>query len=380
MKHTGLRHSGLAAAVLAATALTPASGAASELTASIWFPDTHPLTSHGYLRWAEQVAEASGGDLTLRVMVGEALLPAAAHLSGLRDGIADMTYHAGTYTPSDLPEDNVLAILGIAMTNNIVITSAVTDFYMNDPDMQAMFDGHGIVFLGGYATPPYILMCTSPVTTLQEIRGKRIRMPGAIHSEFADSVDAVGVSVPSTEMFTGLERGQLDCAANAANDLKSRSLWDVAKHVTTIDLGSYFAGWLHAANAGAWQGLSSAQRQVILDTLPEALIATTLEYTRLSDEALAEAPEHGVTIHEPAEDLAAALAGFNTEQVPEIAMREGRDRFRLSDAEDLITRFEATYAKWEEIYAGIDMDDAEALTAALRENLFDGIDADSYGM
>ena len=375
-----MKQIGLATALLAATALIPTTGSATELTASIWFPDTHPLTSHGYLRWAEQVSEASGGDLTIRVMVGEALLPAAAHLSGLRDGIADMTYHAGTYTPSDLPQDNVLAILGIGMTNNIVITAAVTDFYMNDPDMKAMFDSHEIVFLGGYATPPYILMCTSPVRTLEDIRGKRIRMPGAIHAEFADSVDAVAVSVPSTEMFTGLERGQLDCAANAANDLKSRSLWDVAKHVTVLDLGSYFAGWLHAANVGAWQGLSEAQREVILTTLPDTLVETTLEYTRLSDEGLAEAPSHGVTIYEPADDLRDALASFNADQVPEIAVREGRERFRLSDPEGLIERFEATRAKWEDIFGAVDLDDPEAIKAALRENLFDQIDISSYGM
>lgn len=375
-----MKYTCLAAILLAATAVTPGTGAATELTASIWFPSTHPLTSHGYLRWAEQVSEASGGDLTIRVIVGEALLPAAAHLSGLRDGIADMTYHAGTYTPSDLPEDNVLAILGIGMTDNIVITAAVTDFYMNDPDMKAMFDGHEIVFLGGYATPPYILMCTSPVRTLEEIRGRRIRMPGAIHAEFADSVDAVAVSVPSTEMFTGLERGQLDCAANAANDLKSRSLWDVARHVTTVDFGSYFAGWLHAANVNAWQGLSEAQRGVILSTLPDALIDTTLEYTRLSDEALAEAPDHGVTIYEPADDLREALQSFNNEQVPGIAVREGRERFGLADPEGLIERFEATHAKWTAIFADVDRGDPEAMKAALREHLFDQIDVSSYGM
>jgi len=370
------------AALTAAAGLLAAStsfAAATEITGSVWFPDTHPLTSHGYLAWAEAVAAASGGDLTVRVFTGESILPAGAHLSGLRDGIVDMTYHAGTYTPSDLPEDNVLAILGIGLQDAVIVASAVTDFYMNDPEMQAMFERHGIVFLGGYATPPYILMCTSRVETLDDIRGKRIRMPGAIHAEWASRVGAVAVSVPSTEMFTGLERGQLDCAANAANDLKSRSLWDVAKHVTTFDLGSYFAGWLHVANADSWRGLSDSQRRVILDTLNDTLIDTMVQYNALSAEALAEAPDHGVSIVAPAADLQAALDSFVADEVPVIAASTGRDRLGLADPEGLIARFEETMAKWQAIYAEVDMDDPDAMKAALRANLFGNIPAD-YGL
>ena len=371
-----------AAVTAAAAGLLAASTslvAATEITGSVWFPDTHPLTSHGYLAWAEAVAAASGGDLTVRVFTGESLLPAGAHLSGLTDGIADMTYHAGTYTPSDLPEDNVLAILGIGLQDAVVVASAVTDFYMNDPEMKAMFDRHGIVFLGGYATPPYVLMCTSKVESLDDIRGKRIRMPGAIHAEFAAHVGAVAVSVPSTEMFTGLERGQLDCAANAANDLKSRSLWDVAKHVTTIDLGSYFAGWLHAANADSWRGLSDSQRRVVLDTISDTLIDTMVHYNALSAEALAEAPARGVSVIAPGADLQAALDGFNTEQVPAIAASTGRDRLGLADPEGLIARFQETMTKWQGIYAAVDMTDSDAMKAALRENLFGAVPAD-YGL
>lgn len=368
------------AALAGSVALGVGRAAAETITSSIWFPDTHPLTSHGYLGLVPTLDEVSGGDLTLQVFTGEAVLPAAAHLSGLSDGIVDMTYHAGTYTPSELPEDNVLAILGIGLQDNTVVAAAVSDFYMNDPAMQAMFERHNIVFLGGYATPPYILMCRDKVETLAEIRGKRIRMPGAIHSEWAERVGAVPVSVPSTEMFTGIERGQLDCAANAANDLRSRSLWDVAKHVTTIDLGSYFSGWLHAMNADRWRGLSEGQRRALLDAVPDAVVEAALSYVEESTSALEEAPEHGVTIHEPAEDLAAALASFNADEVSSIARQEGQERFGIEDVDGLIERFEATLEKWRGLYADVDRSDAAAVKAVLTENLYKGVDAATYGL
>ncbi len=350
-----------------------------EITASSWFPDTHPLSGAGYVEWAKTVEEASGGDLTIRVFTGEALLPPVAHLSGLSDGIAQLTYHAGTYTPSDLPEDNVLATLGIGLTGNIAVGAAVSDFYMHDPAMKGMFDRHGIVFLGGYATPPYIPMCRTKVETLQDIQGKKIRMPGAIHAEWAKEVGAVPVNVPSSEMFTGLEKGQLDCAANAANDLKSRSLWDVAKHVTTLDLGSYFSGWLYAMNADAWRNLTDEQRRVLLDTIPDGIIEASIAYTETSAEALAEAPEHGVTLYEPGAELQGALDDFKSAKVREFAIKEGTERFSITDSEGLVTRFEQTLEKWRGLLAGVDPNDKEALKAVLQENLYSTVDEAEYG-
>jgi len=371
----------ISAALLAAGLLWGGGNAAAqtEIIGSIWFPDSHPLTRFGYLDLVQPLARASDNQLRLRVFTGTALLPPGAHLSGLRDGIAQMTYHAGTYTPSDLPEDNVLAILGIALQDNMVIAAAVSDFYLNDPAMREMFRRNRAVFLGGYATPPYILMCRTRVESLADIRGKRIRMPGAIHADWARSVGAVPVNVPSTEMFTGLEKGQLDCAANAANDLRSRSLWDVAKHVTIVDLGSYFAGWQYAMNAQAWQRLSAANRRALLDTISDAIVDTAIGYQADADSALAEAPSKGVAVIPPGADLQQQLTTFNTTIARETALREGADRFRLRDPQGLVQRFEATVAKWQGLLQGVDRKDAATLKRLLRENLYGRVDVTTHG-
>ena len=68
---------------LAATSAT----AAREFNGSIWFPDTHPLTK-AYLDWVKRLDAASKGELKAKIFTGTALLPPNAHLSGLKDGIA----------------------------------------------------------------------------------------------------------------------------------------------------------------------------------------------------------------------------------------------------------------------------------------------------
>src|SRR5699024_10188237 len=184
--------------------------AATELNASIWFPESQPLTKLGYQDWAKKVEQASDGKLKIRVFTDTTLLPVAAHFSGLRDGIADITYHAVTYTASDLPEDYVLAILGITFSDSMQTAFAVADFYINDKDMQALWDRQNVVFLGAYASAPYNLMCRTEVDELADLKGLKLRSPGPVHSEWARSVGATPVNVPSSEMFSGLDKGQID--------------------------------------------------------------------------------------------------------------------------------------------------------------------------
>ncbi len=367
---------GLGAAVLTAGLVSQAS--AKDFNASIWFPDSHPLTKNGYIDWAKDVEKASGGALKPKVFVGTVLLPPAAHLSGVRDGIANVTYHAGTYTPADLPEDNLLAQLAFSYSDYFLAAFATTDMNINDPEMQGMWKRNGVVYGGGYATPPYRLFCTTKVTTLAEIKGKRLRMPGAAHSAWAKSVGAVPVNVSSSEMYNGLEKGQLDCASNAANDMKSRSLWDVAKHTTMIELGVYWAGYEYAYNPDFWKGLSAGERRILFDTMATAMVKTGFGYMKTSDDAVAEAPKHGVTVYEPDAELKKSVTDFSIVAKTK-AIELGSSKFKLKDPAGLINRFEKVIAKWEKLLANIDRNDEAALIAVLKKEVYDKIDAATYG-
>jgi TRAP-type transport system periplasmic protein len=362
---------------LCTTAALPS--AAEEITASIWFPDTYPLVKDGYQKLAKTLAEKSGGDLTMKVYTGDSVLPAGAHLSGLRDGIVDMTYHAGTYTPSDLPADNVLAALGISFNDSMVLTAAVADFYLNDPQMQQMFHKQGVVFLGSYASPSYALMCTMPVVSLTDIASKKIRMPSPVHAAWAASVQAAAVNVPSSEMFSGLEKGQLDCAANSPNDLKTRSLWDVAKHVTLLNEGQYFAGWQYAMNQAAWARLSEQNRQLLVNSISDNLVTLTIAFEQSVDDALAEAGEHGVTLHDPDADLQASLDTFVAQQVQPMAL-EVAAQLGVEAPEDLIARFNAVYTKWQGLLDGVDRTDAVSLQTIFKSEIYGKLDVSTYGL
>ncbi|MCZ8036170.1 MAG: C4-dicarboxylate TRAP transporter substrate-binding protein [Novosphingobium sp.] len=370
----------IAGIAAAAVALGSGAVAAREFNASIWFPDTHPLTKFGYLAWAKTLEQQSNGQLKAKVFTGTALLPPGAHLSGLRDGVAHATYHAGTYTPSDLPEDNVISMLALGVSDTMAVTFAVTDFYMTDPDMAARFKQLGIVFAGGYATPPYNLMCTKKVATLADFKGLKVRMPGVVHSDWGKTVGIVPVNVPSSEMFTGLEKGQIDCAANAANDMKSRSLWDVAKHTSTISLGLYWAGWQWGFNGKFWRELKPEERRVLLDSIADTIPVMMLGYMKESEDALKEAPGKGVTVHPETDEMRKSVKDFSDNAARKAAIELGQTKLKVKDPEALLKRFEASLAKWDGLLKNVDRNDPKALAKVLKDNLYSKIDDKTYGI
>ena len=366
------------ALALALAAAQPA--AAEEFIASIWYPQTHPLDHYGYELWVPKVVEQSGGELVPNVYYGEALLPAKAHLSGLQDGIAQITHHAGTYTPSELPEDNTISMIAMGLDNTMATALAMSEFGLTDPQMQQRYKDLGIVFLSGFATPKYMLMCTKPITKLSDLEGVKIRTPGTVQADWARSVGAVPVTVPSTEMFTGLEKGQLDCAANAANDLKTRSLWDVAKHFSPVSLGLYFHGWQYAANRDWWEELSPEHRRVLFNTIAESLPETMNGYLSSSEEALAEAPDQGVTIHDVDPAVQKSVDDYAANEAMQAAVTAGKEKFGVEDPQGLIDRFMATYEKWEERLANIDTSDSAAVAEMFKREVYDKLDENAYGI
>lgn len=354
--------------------------AETSFNASIFLPAGHIIAYTGYTKWAERLEEESGGELKPKVFYGDALLPASANLSGLRDGIAQVTYHPATYTPSDMPEDNIIAMLALGFDDSVAAVLAQMDFVHTDPEMQARYKTNGGVYLTSFTTPLYHLICKKPINTIEDLAGVKIRVPGAVRAEWAKSVGAVPVSVPSAETYSGLEKGQLDCAALPTDDLKGMSLSEVAKYVNGPTLGIYFHGWMHAVNRDFWQGLSQEHRQLMMKVSMEQALATSVAHLERAETVKAEAVANdGVKIIPAPAEAAKSVADYAANEARAAAISAGKEKFGMADPEGLINRFMATYDKWEALLADVDKTDLTALNALAEREILSKIASD-YGM
>lgn len=375
MKKIGLS----AVFVLAASALptTPAIG--EEYSANVWFSPTYPLTVGGYTEFAKAVEKATDGEVTFEVFTGGSLLPPKSAMQGIADGLAQVGYHAGTYTPAQLPLTNVIADLAFATPDPLAVALASTEMNFKNERLQNEWKDNGIVFGGGYSTPAYNLICTDVVSSLSDLEGKRVRVPGGAWDRFASHVNMVGVNVPSSEMYTGMDRGSLDCAVNDPGALESFSLWDVAESINTLPVGVYFSGFTWGYNVDFWRSLSDENRRILLDEMARHLVRVQLHYKNGAEKTLAAAEEKGVEVVQPSSELEAALKEFARKDIDEVK-RLARDKHDVKDPEALISSFNESVEHWSDLLDGIDRNDEDALVALVRKEIYNQVDETSYGM
>lgn len=358
-----------------------ATGASAETTfiANSFYDGAVPMSGEGYIRWAELVEELSDGDLVPEVYTGTVLLAPRASLQGIQDNVVQVAHATAVYTPSDMPVANAVQELGFAYSDPVPTIFAVTDFSINDPVQLREWKDLGLVYLGAYATPAYVLMCSSPVRNLAEMKGKRIRTAGSTVSVWVEEAGGIPVNVPSSEMYTGLERGTLDCATNAASDLKDRSLLEVAEHTTLLSTGMYWAGPQWGYNPGFWASLTPEQREILMEASARSMARMVIAYNAKVEEGLQASMDGGGNVYEPEEDLAASVAEFRDRTSAAAAEKAGSE-YDIDTPGKVIADFEATMQKWQDLLANVDPTDEDALTEIAMREIYSKIDPVTYGV
>ena len=90
--------------------------------------------------------------------------------------------------------------------------------------------------LGGWTTSAYLLACTTPVKTLADLKGKRVRATGG-NAEMFKMAGMVPVGATLVEAVSLLQRGGLDCQHGIADWLRTFGYADFAKYVMDYPLG-----------------------------------------------------------------------------------------------------------------------------------------------
>lgn len=364
---------------LAGMMMTGAAAAETTFIANSFYDGAVPMSGEGYVRWAELVEELSDGDLKPEVYTGTVLLAPRASLQGIQDNVVQVAHHAAIYTPSDLPVSNAVQELGFAYSDPLAAIFAVTDFSMNNEVQLQEWQDKGVVYLGAYATPAYVLMCSSPVRNLDEMKGKRIRTAGSAVSVWVEEAGGIPVNVPSSEMYTGLERGTLDCATNAASDLVDRSLLEVAEHTTLLSTGMYYSGPQWGYNPEFWGSLTAEQREVLMEASARSMARMVIAYNEKVNAGLEASKEAGGNVYEPEQDLADHVAEFRDRTSAAAAEKAGTD-FGVAEPDALIEDFETTMQKWIDLLADVDPADEDALTELAMQEIYSKIDASTYGV
>lgn len=362
------------AATLAAT-----QGWAETFTANVGWAPSHIITKNAYTDFAASLAATSNGDLSAEVYTGGSLIDVKGTLQGVADGIAQMGMVTGAYLPADLPLNNTIADMAFIADDPIAAAFAFAEVNFTQPRLQAEWAKAGVVYGGAYSTPVYNFICTKKIENLADAKGLKFRTAGAAHVRWVEHIGGVPVSVPFSEVYTGLQRGSIDCAMSDPTALVSGfKVAEVAKFVTQLPMGTHTSGAAWAMNPDFWTGLSSDAKATLFSEMALATARMEVDYEGQVSKNLEGGKEMGVEIVTPAADLLSTLAAFNGEYVatlPQISM-ENRG---VADPTEIIAAYVAAESRWKERLAAIDRTDATALAVLLNAEVYDKVDLATWG-
>jgi len=256
---------------------------------------------------------------------------------------------------------------------------ALTEISMTNARMLEEFQHHNALVLGAYSTPTYVFLCMRPVANVGALRGMKVRTAGTAQNEWISSLGAIPVAVPMTDVYSGLERGSIDCTLSDPTNLESGyKFWEVAKNIVTLEQGTSL-GLTYVYNRDFWTDLSEENRRKLLDVTATHLAHQQIAYAQAVESALKGAAERKVSIDAPDASLVDALAAFRANVVETYPGRTASDR-GVEDPTDVATEFLELQAKWAGLLDGIDRYDAAAVTALLKSEIYDKVDAAAYGL
>ena len=249
-----------------------------------------------YNAWAAKVKEKSGGRMEIRVHPASSLYPGPELIPAVLDGRTEVGTVLAGYLTDVLLEMGPLELP--FMTSNVAehkkAAMQMRAFYTE------MLARKGLKLLVISTWPSQQIFSTVPIRSLDDWKGKKIRVYGADSSNITRILGGSPVNIAFGEVYSALEKKTVDGAMTSATNAEPMKFFEVAKYLDYWNLAGASQEWL-VANQKAWDALPKDLQQIVLDSIKE----TNLEEKEWADaisfdeRARKRLPELGMTVVDP---------------------------------------------------------------------------------
>lgn len=228
------------------------------------------------------IEERSGGKITVDIVWGQAIASYADVDDALADGRVDLAFTLPSYTPAEYPAFDAI---GTAMStlpsspvaSDLAANAAGVQAAWETPEVLAEFEGKNLVpLIPMLAAGDYATMCSKPMTSADDWKGKQIRVGSAAAGKQVTDLGATPVSLSFPETYEALQRGTVDCDLGQLAPNVEAGTFEVAPNIgVAADAG--IARSAGAITAGKkYSELPVAYQQVVFDAM-STTFATMME-------------------------------------------------------------------------------------------------------
>ncbi|MCQ0970215.1 TRAP transporter substrate-binding protein DctP [Paracoccus sp. TK19116] len=216
-------------ALLALSVALPATAGAEVLKASHQFPGGKGDARDEMVQMiAKDVADA-GVDLEIRVYPGESLYKAREQWSALTSGQLDMTSFPLDYAAGRVPQFSVTLMPGLVKNHERAARLNDSPFMET---IHGLIEENGALVLSDAWLAGGFVSKQNCITSPETISGQVTRAAGPAFEQMLVGAGASISSMPSSEIYTGMQTGVLDAANTSSGSMVSYRLFEQAECLT----------------------------------------------------------------------------------------------------------------------------------------------------
>ncbi len=246
--------------------------------------------------FVDEIKQATGGEIEILIFWSNGLGEAKENLAMLQNAEVEMAGMSAGYFPTQLPFFSAPNSIPMSMSNICEASLLMDRFIKEVPAFKQEALNHNIRPLFFHTLNPYLLVSKTPVRTISDLKGMRIRTWGKDMPQLVTAVEAIPVTLFLQDIHGAFQHNVLDGCPFSLDLVASYKIFEFARHITEIVMweGPSYGLWI---NENIWQRLSFAHKEIFLKISEKARLLGIPSNLEAEKKAKIFLEEQGVIFH-----------------------------------------------------------------------------------
>ncbi|MDH5353436.1 MAG: TRAP transporter substrate-binding protein [Gammaproteobacteria bacterium] len=239
-----------------------------EMRVGSWLPPMHAMNKDVLPTWGKWINEATEGRVTLKIEYP------GGHPKALLDNVQDGVFDAGWTFHGYFPgRFKLTKIVELPNLGGGAEAASVAHWRINEKYLKEAGEHKGIILGALFTHGPGNIHLRDPISSLKEMKGKKIRIGGGVQTEIANRMGVKGVAAPGSKVYEILSQGVADGVFMPLGEKRTLRLKEVAPFTMKFPSGMYLGSFGVFINPDFMASLSQKDRDAIMSVSGEKLSA-----------------------------------------------------------------------------------------------------------
>jgi TRAP-type C4-dicarboxylate transport system substrate-binding protein len=255
--------------VLASTVLAGFSTLASAqtvLNVSTWLPPTHAQNAVVWPTWAKWVEEATEGRVTVNIEYSSNNPGQLFDI--VEDGVSDAAFSFHGFIPGRFKLQEIVELPGLGVNAE---AASAAHWRTYEKYLKKANEHDGLELLALFTHGAGVMQTSFPVNSLDDLKGKKIRIGGGIQAEIGKRLEVIPVAAPGNKVYELMQTGVVDGVFMPMTEQQAQRLYEVAPYVTALPTGMYMGSFAMFINPDFMDSLGEKDANAIRSVSGERL-------------------------------------------------------------------------------------------------------------